>query len=89
MVQIDGIVETDRAIWICEVKQILNYKSLGQALSYTALYREKKQPAKPVRPCIVFAEFTGKSVGVVEAVEEQEDVAAHLVEDIPDKLAQS
>ena len=87
MKRIDGIVKSNTAIWVCEVKETLNYESFGQAYAYAGAYEESKDTHKPVLPCIVFAGIDGRSVGLAEATEQHNlDIAFFHVDNIPRKL---
>lgn len=68
--KVDGVVETDGKIWVCEVKPILNYKSLGQVMAYTVLYLKCKGIEKELLPLIVFAQTTSRSEGVIMATKQ-------------------
>lgn len=65
--RIDGVVKTEGKIWVCEVKPILNYKSVGQVMAYTVLYSNYFEVKKELLPLVVFAQTTSRSEGVIPA----------------------
>jgi hypothetical protein len=46
---IDLVYETDSEIWLIEAKINLDYKALGQILSYKKLYLQNFMPSKPIK----------------------------------------
>jgi hypothetical protein len=90
MKQIDGIVKSNNAIWVCEVKEVLNYESFGQAYAYAGKYKESRNAEKPVFPCVVFARIDGRTIGLAEAAEQYTlDISFFHVEDIPRKMSEN
>lgn len=50
---IDYICETPDEIWIIEGKSVLNYKAIGQVLTYSFLFSQDYPTQKPIKKAIV------------------------------------
>lgn len=46
--RVDAVGETDKDIWIFEVKPRISMSALGQLVTYFELYQEEHRPVKPV-----------------------------------------
>lgn len=59
---IDAICKTDNEVWILEAKNILDYKALGEVLTYAALYKEE-YPNANVRMGIICGSIEDEILG--------------------------
>jgi len=65
--RVDAIGETDRDIWIFEVKERGGMSALGQLLTYRYLYMKEYRPTKPVRLALVCSRLEPDVSSVLQA----------------------